>query len=392
MNGKRRSCAAALALLLIVSTTGVAQTLRGSPGSVDRMYRQARSQDLRFAESASAIRNAYQDGGLMRLEGNANYTLHDVSYPYVVPSTHVFVARLASQYRAACGEPMVVTSAIRPTSMRLRNGVSNSVHPTGMAVDLRKPRSSRCLRWLRSTLLSLEAGGVLDAVEERNPPHFHVAVFPSQYRQYVSRRTDGQVQVATAPSPSRMSSGGGEAGAYRVRRGDSLWEIARQNEVSVAALRAENNLLGSEIEAGQSLRIPGDAEPAPTPTPLLATTAASPSASSEAPPDRTYRVRPGDSLWEIARRNGVTVASLQAANGVSGPRIRAGQTLRIPGNAQVASDAGGGGEARTYQVRRGDSLWTIARQNDVSVDRLQEANDLRGSRILPGQILEIPAR
>ncbi len=45
-----------------------------------------------------------------------------------------------------------------------------------------------------------------------------------------------------------------------------------------------------------------------------------------------------------------------------------------------------------YRVRSGDSLWTIARRHRVSVERLQAANDLRGSRVKPGQTLTIPAR
>jgi membrane-bound lytic murein transglycosylase D len=45
-----------------------------------------------------------------------------------------------------------------------------------------------------------------------------------------------------------------------------------------------------------------------------------------------------------------------------------------------------------YRVRSGDSLWTIARRHRVSVERLQKANDLRGSRVKPGQTLTIPAR
>jgi hypothetical protein len=54
-----------------------------------------------------------------------------------------------------------------------------SVHPTGMAVDLRRP-SGRCLTWLRRTLLAAERRGAIEATEERHPPHFHVAVLPDR--------------------------------------------------------------------------------------------------------------------------------------------------------------------------------------------------------------------
>ncbi len=242
-----------VALLVSLASPALSQSLRGSPSSVERMYQQARSHDLRFFPSANSIRSAHANNELVRLNGNSDYELAAVSYPYVIPEVHTFVLRLASQYRAACGEKLVVTSAVRPTSMRLANSVERSVHPTGMALDLRKPRNSRCLSWLRTTLLSLEAGGLLEAVEERNPPHFHVAVFPRQYHQYVQARTGGR-QPVTLASVARTPEA--SAQRYRVRRGDSLWTIARRNNTTVDRLREANNLRSARILAGQTLLIP----------------------------------------------------------------------------------------------------------------------------------------
>ncbi len=229
--------------------------MRGSPASVERIYRQAVNHRLTFYESATAIRRAVDNGELVRLSGNADYTLVDVSYPYAVPAAHTFVVRLASQYRAACGEKLVVTSATRPTTMRLANSVDKSVHPTGMAIDLRKPANSRCLTWLRNTLVALDATGVIEAVEERNPPHFHVAIFPQQYQQYVSARPGPQV-ASVAPAARASTSVGSDAARYQVRRGDSLWTIAQRNDLTVEELRQANNLRGSRILAGQILLIP----------------------------------------------------------------------------------------------------------------------------------------
>ncbi len=248
------SCAVALSFLVVSAPAANAQSLRGSPASVERIHRQAVNHGLTFFGSSSAIRDAHRRGELIRLEGNENYTLVNVSYPYVLPAAHTFVTRLAAQYRSACGEQMVVTSATRPTTMRLINSVAKSVHPTGMAIDLRRPRNSRCLSWMRSTLAALTATGVIEAVEERNPPHFHVAIFPTQYGRYVQARTGGsgsQLVSAPRPQPERA-----EARRYEVRRGDSLWTIARRNNVTVASLREANNLSGSRILAGQILVIP----------------------------------------------------------------------------------------------------------------------------------------
>jgi hypothetical protein len=248
-------CAVTCALLLVHPNSLRSQALRGSPASVDRIYRQAVNHRLRFYESAAAIREGQRLGQLARLDGNADYTLVDVSYPLAVPAAKTFIVRLASQYRAACGEKLVVTSATRPTTMRLANSVDKSVHPTGMAIDLRKPRNSKCLSWLRNTLVALDATGVLEAVEERNPPHFHVAIFPQPYQQYVAVRPGPKVPE-TPPVARASTAVLADARRYEVRRGDSLWTIARQNSLTVEELQRVNNLRNSRILAGQVLLIP----------------------------------------------------------------------------------------------------------------------------------------
>lgn len=241
-----------LSLSLSMVRIADAQTLRGSRASVERIHRQALNHDLHFYQTGAGVRRAVAAGRLVHLGGDRNYRVEGANYPYVLPVTHTFVTRLAVQYRSYCGEKLVVTSAVRPRSFRLLNSSNKSVHPTGMAVDLRKPARARCLAWLRTTLLSLEATGTIEAVEERNPPHFHVVVFPRQYERYV-RGLGGEVRVARAASPARS---GGTATTYRVRKGDSLWEIARRHGTSVEQLKRTNNIKSSKIVTGQRLRIP----------------------------------------------------------------------------------------------------------------------------------------
>ncbi|HEU4558429.1 MAG TPA: DUF5715 family protein [Longimicrobium sp.] len=246
---KFRIAPAALAAAVLFAGGAQAQTLRGSRGSVERMYNTARDQDLTFYRSARGVRSAAADGELVRLTGNAHYRVASVSYPYALPTTRTFVQRLAAQYHAACGERLVVTSAVRPKSLRLRNSVAETVHPSGMAVDLRKPTRASCLRWLRQTLLDVEREGVIEAIEERRPPHFHVAVFPAQYRRYVSGRG------GSGGGSSKLAARSTRA-TYRVRRGDTLTAIARRNGVSVNKLKQANNLRSSSLKIGQRLVIP----------------------------------------------------------------------------------------------------------------------------------------
>ena len=253
----------ALALSFVVATGAAGQSLRGSPASIDRMYRQAVQHDLDFYRTSSGVRNAANSGTLVRMSGNADYQLHQVSQPYVLPSTRTFVQRLAAQYRSYCGERLVVTSATRPQSQQLANSTAKTVHPTGMAIDLRKPTRTRCLNWLRNTLSSLEGRGVIEATEERNPPHFHVAVFPEPYRRYVGNEgNDGSAAsntrlASTSTSRNQAARAAADPQTYRVRRGDSLWTIARRTNVSVDRLKSANSLRSSRIVAGQTLVIPG---------------------------------------------------------------------------------------------------------------------------------------
>jgi hypothetical protein len=161
------------------------------------MYRQAVRGGLDFYETTTQVRRAVVRGELVALPGNANYTVSNVRTPYVRPQTKSFITDLAVDYRRACGEPMVVTSATRPMSRKLANSSSLTVHPTGMAVDLRRP-SGRCLTWLRKTLLAAERRGAIEATEERRPPHFHVAVLPVRYQ---------KTSLASSGSPSKTRGG-----------------------------------------------------------------------------------------------------------------------------------------------------------------------------------------
>lgn len=107
-----------------------------------------------------------------------------------------------------------------------------------------------------------------------------------------------------------------------------------------------------------------------------------------------YRIRPGDTLSEIAARFGVTVQAIQAANGLRGTRIIAGEKLTIPDRPgqPAAAPAQPAGSSTSYRVKPGDSLDRIARRHGVSVSALRRVNDLLGdgSLIHPGQSLVIP--
>lgn len=161
----------------------VSVTLSGSRSSMLRQNRIAKQEAYSFVRTPADVRRYVDEGNLVPLEGNDHYDVI-ASYPFARPVVRAFVERLSSGYSAACGEKLVVTSLTRPAARQPRNASPLSVHPAGMAVDLRVSRNTECREWLSAELLTLEEMGLLDATLERNPPHYHVAVFPSEFGDY----------------------------------------------------------------------------------------------------------------------------------------------------------------------------------------------------------------
>ena len=174
---------------------------------------------------------------------------------------------------------------------------------------------------------------------------------------------------------------------HRVRSGDTLGEIADKYGVSVAALKTSNKIRGTTIHPGQDLLI--TAAPRGMDTRV---------AYSESEPRTTTRrsnssgkhiVRRGDTLWSIARAHSITMDRLASTNGLQrNSTLSVGQVLAIPGTATLAStDAGAiAAEPTTYVVRRGDTLSRIATKFRVSMSDLLGWNRLDSTSVIkPGQ-------
>ncbi len=242
-----------------------AQSLRGGDASMEEQYRRAIEYEYSFMTDPAHVLRLVNLNLLVPLEGNSDYQIDDeVSFPYARPEVRTFIERLSRQYRAACGEVLVVTSLTRPRSHQPGNASKKSVHPTGMAVDLRRSNTPACRRWIQRVLLQLERSGTVQATHERRPPHYHIAVYTKAYARYVARLEGADPTVAEArpevvaeaPAEAARSSGTTSFVSYRVRSGDSLWSISRAYGITVSQLKAANNIRGSRIYAGQRLEVP----------------------------------------------------------------------------------------------------------------------------------------
>ena len=147
---------------------------------------------------------------------------------------------------------------------------------------------------------------------------------------------------------------------YTVKSGDSLWSISRKFGVSVDELKKVNNLSSNLLSIGQNLIIPGKKNN---------------TSSNE------YVVKKGDTLYGIANKYNVSVDNLKSYNNLSTDSLSIGQIIKIPDNKVNSNE---------YVVKSGDSLWSISRKYGVDVDDLMSVNNLKSTVLSIGQVLKIP--
>lgn len=147
-----------------------------------------------------------------------------------------------------------------------------------------------------------------------------------------------------------------EEGIYIVKQGDSLYSIANKYNTTVNDIKRLNNLSSNELSIGQRLKIP-----------VISNN------------DNYYLVKKGDTLYSIARNNNITVLELKRLNNLTSNEIYEGQKLILKPNSNNDVD--------TYTVQVGDTLYKIANQNNTTVQKIKELNNLKNDLLMVGQEL-----
>jgi membrane-bound lytic murein transglycosylase D len=171
-------------------------------------------------------------------------------------------------------------------------------------------------------------------------------------------------------SPALLSSGGGLLKEHTVRKGENLSYLAKKYGVSVSAIVSVNNLSSKHVlKIGQRLLIPATSEVTL----------------------QSYKVRKGDTLSDLAARFGTSAGEIKKVNGLINPhQIRKGQKLKIPTRKGTGGKEKTNGRWITYVVKRGDSLWKIARAFGVLMEKLVRWNDLPSpSKLRVGDRLKV---
>ena len=175
-----------------------------------------------------------------------------------------------------------------------------------------------------------------------------------------------------------------------VKKGETLSTIARKYHVSVNQLKQWNNMKSDRLSIGQKLVVYSSGAPMAQ-------------VGNDKPVERsttqiTHTVKKGETLGKIAQKYKCTVTDLKRWNNLKSTNIQVGQKLKVypPENQNVSGrnnsnnkPASSSNSTTTYTVKSGDSLWSIAKKFNVTVDHIKKLNNLKNNDIKVGQKLKI---
>lgn len=159
--------------------------------------------------------------------------------------------------------------------------------------------------------------------------------------------------------------------SYIVKKGDTLWAIANQYGTSVNDLKKYNNLGTDSLSIGQIIEIPS------------ATSIVTPSEEDIISKENLYIVQVGDTLWSISRKFGVSVDDIRTANNLTSDILTIGMNLIIPTGTMPSNNI------IIYTVKKGDSLWALAREYNTIIDDIKQLNNLTTDVLSIGQEIQI---
>ena len=164
---------------------------------------------------------------------------------------------------------------------------------------------------------------------------------------------------------------------YTVKKGDSLYSIAKNFNISIDTIIKDNSLNSNNLSIGQNLKIRIN-------TPSVGVVEEECFGMEYNPPSNVstinYTVKKGDSLYKIANLYNTSVSDLIRLNNLTTNNLSVGQVLKVPSSSS---------SSRTYTVQKGDSLYSIARKFNTTVDSIKAKNNLKTNTLSIGQKLII---
>ena len=163
---------------------------------------------------------------------------------------------------------------------------------------------------------------------------------------------------------------------YIVKKGDTLYSIARDNNLSVDTIRKDNSLVSDLLSVGQIIKI---RLPEGKTIEVEECFGEDYTPSVNINPTITYIVKKGDSLYKIANSFNTSVDNIKSINNLKNNNLSIGQVLKIP--SSITNN--------TYIVKSGDNLYSIAKKYNTTVDNIKKKNNLKSNTLSIGQKLII---
>lgn len=206
------------------------------------------------------------------------------------------------------------------------------------------------------------------------------------------------------------SNGGQTTGAkYTVQSGDSVWKISNDHGITMAQLIEWNNIKNNFVYPGQQLIVSngGSSNTGANTGSSTGNTSgsnSSNSSSSNTASGTKYTVKAGDSVWSVSNKYGITMAQLIQWNNIQNNFIYPGQQLTVSNsgstnsassntgssantNNSSSANTGSSSSQGTYTVKAGESVWSVANKNGITMNQLIEWNNIKNNFIYPGQQL-----
>ncbi|WP_421535790.1 LysM peptidoglycan-binding domain-containing protein [Priestia sp. D3YE.R1] len=152
-------------------------------------------------------------------------------------------------------------------------------------------------------------------------------IYANQTLQIGSTSTDS----SSSSTPTTTSSNH----TYTVKSGDTLYRIAKNNGTSVQQLKDWNNLSSHLIYVNQVLKISGTGTVSSSPSAPVQEKTNETQASPAPSNSKSYKVQPGDTMWSVAQRHGISISQLKQWNNLSSNTIYINQVLQVGGQAAV---------------------------------------------------------
>ena len=266
---------------------------------------------------------------------------------------------ISNHLNAGGGEGAEVIYALRNKSM-LANSILDNIGDTGQKVrrvyQRRLPSNSTkdyyyMLRDTGNTEALIVEYGFIDKLSDVN-------FLKDNYKELAEAVIKAVLEYKNIPYSEPMAM---PTDIYKVTKGDTLYSISKKLDTTVDELKKLNNLNNNVLSVGQILKIPtkfvdiGEVD--------------------------VYQVKPGDTLYKIAKDFNISVDELKALNDLVDDDLYVGQLLNVPSGLSLVN---------SYIVNSGDTLYSIAKKFNISLNKLKEYNNLDSNLLSVGQKLLIP--